>query len=108
MFKRTTRLLKEHNNEDVQQVARKVIDKFTPNDHVLNKKLPFVITGEHLPRTKINPYKKAPLRVIYDHEDFASFVLPSRRSIIYHSNSLILISYFKSLLNLINLYRVEC
>lgn len=86
MFKRTLRLLKEHSNEDVEQVAKKVLDRFTPNTNILKSNLPYTLRGEHLPRTKINPFKKTPLRVIYDHEDFANFVLPSRRSIIYHSN----------------------
>mgnify|MGYP003869268157 CR=1 FL=1 len=44
-----------------------------------------IYANEILFYCKINPFKKTPLRVIYDHEDFATFVLPSRRSIINHS-----------------------
>ena len=83
MFKRTSTLLKENSSET--QISKKVIDKFTPNKELFDYRLPYQLRGEHLPRNKINPFKKTPLRVIYDHEDFATFVLPSRRSIINHS-----------------------
>ena len=88
MFRRTTKLFKEHSNDDLSETAKKIIDRFTPNTNLFNSNLPYTLRGEHLPRAKINPYKKTPLRVIYDHEDFASFVLPSRRSTMYHSKNL--------------------
>jgi len=87
MFRRTTRLLREHTTEDISESTKKVLDRFTPNSNLLKNEIPYTLRGEHLPRSKINPFKKTPLRVIYDHEDFASFVLPSRRSTIYHSNN---------------------
>lgn len=93
MFRRTTRLLKEHSSDELSETAKKLIDRFTPNSNLLKSNLPYTLRGEHLPRIKINPYKKAPLKVIYDHEDFASFVLPSRRSTIYHSKHYIF-SYY--------------
>ncbi len=83
MFKRSLNLLKENTSET--QISKKVIDKFTPNKDLFDSRLPYQLRGEHLPRNKINPFKKTPLRVIYDHEDFSAFTLPSRRSVINHS-----------------------
>ena len=86
MFKRTLRLLKENaDNQNKNTPVNKILDRFTPNSDVLKDNLPYILKGEHLPRTKINPFKKTPLRVIYDREDFGSFILPSRRSVIFHS-----------------------
>lgn len=81
MFRKSKSLLKEPDN----QISKQIIDKFNSNKNLFDNRLPYQLKGELLPRSKINPFKKTPLRVIYDHEDFATFVLPSRRSIINHS-----------------------
>jgi CRISPR/Cas system-associated protein Cas5 (RAMP superfamily) len=78
MFKRTIRLLNE--NEQQQQ---KIIDKFTPNYHLADRIKIYNVKAEYLPRQKVNPFRKRPLRVIYDHNDFNSFVMPSRRAAVF-------------------------
>ena len=92
MFKRTNTLLKTNTSET--QISKKIIDKFTPNKDLFESRLPYELRGEHLPRTKINAFKKTPLRVIYDHEDFSTYTLPSRRSVINHSNISFTLIYF--------------
>jgi hypothetical protein len=75
MFKKTIRLLEEP--------KQKIIDKFTPNYHLLDRVNIHSIQAEYLPRRKINPFRKRPLRVIYDHNDFNNFTLPSRRGTVF-------------------------
>lgn len=88
MFKRTLTLLKEKNTgnqvEAKADIPRRVLDFYTPNYHLVDKlKVPYELRGEYLPRRKINPFRKTPLRVIYDQKDFARFVLPSKRGEVY-------------------------
>jgi hypothetical protein len=86
MFKRTIRLLQEQKPfNQIKDKHAKILDYYTPNDHILEKldKVPYELTGEYLPKRKVNPYRKAPLQVTYHHHDFASFVLPSRRHLVY-------------------------
>jgi hypothetical protein len=77
MFKKTLRLLEEY------QPPQKIVDNFTPNYHLLDKFKVYEIKADYLPRRKINPFRKRPLRVIYDHNDFNTFVMPSRRSAVF-------------------------
>jgi hypothetical protein len=79
MFKRTLRLLCENQQKSTQ----KIIDTFSPNYHLVDKVKIHDIQAEYLPRRKINPFRKRPLRVIYDHNDFNNFVLPSRRGVVF-------------------------
>jgi|LauGreDrversion4_2_1035121.scaffolds.fasta_scaffold2204830_1 hypothetical protein len=78
MLRRTVRLLDERQLKAIQEL-------YIPNDKVLENKLPYELRGQNLPRTKLNPFKKAPLRVIYDPNDFGRYVLPSQRDYIHHS-----------------------
>jgi hypothetical protein len=88
MFKRTLKLLTEkqfHNTtEPKADIPKKLLDFYTPNNHIVDKvRIPYELRGEYLPRRKINPFRKQPLNVIYDHNDFAKFVLPSKRDSYY-------------------------
>jgi hypothetical protein len=84
MFKRTIRLLIENQKGIQGEKHKKLLDLYTPNDAVVDKiNIPYEIRGEYLPRKKINPFKKNPLQVVYDRNDFQSFVLPSKRSEVY-------------------------
>lgn len=84
MFKRTSRLFQiQKDFGDVKH--KKILDYYTPNDELLkNLKMPYELRGEYLPRRKINPFKKRPLNVTYDYQNFNSFVLPSRRDEHFH------------------------
>jgi hypothetical protein len=77
MFKKTLRLLEQN------QPPQKIVDNFTPNSHLFDKFKVFEVKADYLPRQKINPFRKRPLRVIYDHNDFMSFVMPSRRGSVF-------------------------
>jgi hypothetical protein len=84
MFKRTIRLLLENQKPVNKEKHKKLLDYYTPNDHIVDKmEMPYELRGEYLPRKKINPFKKNPLQVVYDRNDFQSFVLPSKRSEVY-------------------------
>jgi len=84
MFKRTIRLLLENQKPVNKEKHKKLLDFYTPNDNIVEKtEMPYELRGEYLPRQKINPFKKNPLQVVYDRNDFQSFVLPSKRSQIY-------------------------
>lgn len=78
MFRRTTRLLDQRQLKAIQEL-------YVPNEKVLDFKVPYELRGENLPRRKLNPYKKAPLRVIYDPNEFGRYVLPSQRDYTHHS-----------------------
>jgi hypothetical protein len=87
MFKRTIRLLAEVKKTEtpIKDKHQKILDFYTPNDHLVDRlnKVPYELRGEYLPRTKANPYRKAPMNVIYNYQDFGSFVLPSKREQVY-------------------------
>ena len=86
MFKKTLRLLNQNLSKQENPYPKKVIDNFTPNYDLLdNLKHPYDIKADYLPRRKINPFRRKPLRVIYDHNDFNNFVLPSRRGSVFTS-----------------------
>ncbi len=86
MFKRTLRLLNQNLPSTEKKTSQKIFDNFTPNYHLLDKfEAPYEIKADYLPRRKINPFRRRPLRVIYDHNDFNSFVLPSRRQTVFTS-----------------------
>ena len=74
MFKRTRFLL-----EEVKQKPKHILGLYKPNDHLLEFKIPYELRGEYLPRRKINPFRKKPLKVTYDQANFAQFTLPSER-----------------------------
>lgn len=80
MFKRTLRLFSEKtkNTSNILK-PNHILDLYEPNDRLLQHKNVYELRGEYLPRRKINPFKKTPMNVIYDQNDFAKFVLPSRR-----------------------------
>ena len=86
MFKKKLRLLNQNLSKQENPYPKKVIDNFTPNYDLLdNLKHPYDIKADYLPRRKINPFRRKPLRVIYDHNDFNNFVLPSRRGSVFTS-----------------------
>ena len=78
MFRRSLKLLDQRELKAIQ-------DLYIPNDNVVDFKIPYELRGEPLPRRKLNPYKKSPLRVIYDPNDFARYVLPSSRENVHQS-----------------------
>jgi len=80
MFKRTRILL-----EEVKR-PKHILDLYKPNDHLLERKTPFELRGEYLPRRKINPFRKKPLKVEYDQNNFSPFILPSARDFSQGSN----------------------
>jgi hypothetical protein len=81
MFKRTIRLLQETNATKLAEKHKKILEYYTPNDQMVEKILPpYELRGEYLPRKKINPFKKAPLMLKYDRNNFSQFVLPSKRA----------------------------
>lgn len=72
MFRRTRVLL-----EEVKK-PKQLLDLYKPNDHLIDSRtVPYELRGEHLPRQKINPYRKKPLKVTYDQASFNRFILPS-------------------------------
>jgi hypothetical protein len=84
MFRRTKLLLCQ--NKTTQEGRhKKILDYFTPNDHLVEKldQVPYELRGEYLPRQKPNPFKKKPMNVVYDIKDFTSYVLPSKRERVY-------------------------
>jgi len=74
MFKRTRFLL-----EEAVKKPKHILNLYKPNDQLLEYKLPYELRGEHLPRQKINPFRKKPLKVTYDQSNFSQFLLPSAR-----------------------------
>ena len=78
MFRRSTTLLDQRQLKAIQ-------DLYIPNDKDLDFRIPYELRGENLPRRKLNPYKKTPLRVIYDPNDFSRYVLPSTREKVHQS-----------------------
>ncbi len=57
---------------------------FVSNQNLLNElKLPYELRGEYTPRRPINPFKRKPMSVIYDQNNFQQFVMPSKRQDVY-------------------------
>ena len=79
MFRRTLKLMDQRQLKIIQ-------DLYVPNDKDLDFRIPYELRGQNLARRKLNPYKKTPLRVTYDPNDFSRYVLPSQRELTFHSN----------------------
>ena len=72
MFKRS-RILFDHKK------LKAIQDLYIANDKFLNPEFPYELQGQHLPRRKLNPFKKSTLKIIYDPNDYSQFILPSKK-----------------------------
>lgn len=89
MFKRTAIKLSSSKPPAVLDLlnlgqSKHIKDQHLPNDELLSHlKSAYELRGEYLPRRKINPFRRKPLKVNYDQSQFMGFVMPSKR-VYYH------------------------
>jgi hypothetical protein len=90
MFRKTIIKLSEKSQPQVVKdflslpLNKGIKDAYQSNEDLLNEmKLPYDLRGEYTPRTPISPFRRKPMSVIYDQNNFQQFVMPSKRQYVH-------------------------